>query len=310
MSEEKQPTCYGNRVALITILLSLICLPVKELYAEGGKDGGGGTVISFCRNAKPFLLDLLMIQPELADENNCEAQPSAPVAAGPEVGPLLEADRAAFDLASEKLDAWIVRLSGAQQTSSELVQMLKQNLTRVTYSRTSHRFKVPPRYYLPESIRGKNGNIETAILFLDLYGAFISAPVWDSLDVETQAGLLIHEAFRQFQFQYGFKDITDKQIQMVTATIMLNEPSAQISFEKWMSTMLHRLCFVRALAKTPVDPNDPQAVLVRAMTKIVLDRELVFQESLAAAQSARMLTVTQAGRVQALRELLQKRILE
>lgn len=137
----------------------------------------------------------------------------------------------------------------ASTPTTEITKLIRQALNRMAIMRTSYAFKTISRYSLPKRLAKEKPEIVTAILYHNGFGAFISSPIWDQLSRETQAGLLIHEALRQIQFQYGFSDLDDEHLQAITATLVDRSPSLSVELESLMSPQLRRLCAVSLTGK-------------------------------------------------------------
>lgn len=224
----------------------------------GVESGGGGTTIRFPGQRTPFLLDRLMIDQTLADRSEPVSNPiylSYPSLENqPEIGPLLSEDLQVLSFAKRTLEIWKAAFIDHQAASLELILLIEQAIDRMSFLRTTHRFRIMPRYVLPPTLSRRKFEIETAVLYVPEYGAILSAPAWDALDVETQAGLIVHESLRQVQNLYGFTDLSDAQLQVITAVIMDVQASAEFSLETFMSTTVRRLCVVRAIGKKSQDP--------------------------------------------------------
>ncbi len=206
----------------------LSCAFAQNLYA-GEKDGGGGNVIQFKGQSSPFLLDRLMINPELATQSSDPSQ-----------SPL-----SAREMAQQRLDTWYhATLRSHNYTTTSFIKMVQGALANMPVTEAPYHFKLISRYYLPKEILRLKPKITTAIVYLDGYGAFVSSPIWNNLDVETQAGLLIHESIRQIQFRYGFYDLSDQNLQYLAAHIMDSSPEIMGDLSPYLSPQLLNLCQV------------------------------------------------------------------
>lgn len=190
---------------------------------EGGGDSGGGSVIRFKGQSHFFLLDRLSRDETLSKRSNLVNRDHLPaevpdLRSQPKIGPLLPKDQLAFDFALEKLDAWKKILLPIQGPSAALMDLIANSIRQMSYLRTTQLFNVIPAYELSPALKRKRPEIWLAILYQPLLGSIISAPVWDLLDRETQAGLIIHEGLRQIQGVYLFRE-SNLQIQMMTAFI-------------------------------------------------------------------------------------------
>jgi hypothetical protein len=238
-----------THIALVTLSLGIILLGRSSL-AGPGDSGGGGSTIRCRKQTHPYLLDRLSLNPGLADLNEVvtteAVKPSISPERQAEISSTFPSDEAAFELAIKKLRDMENILPQKERSSKALMEILVKTIQAMSYKRTTHQFNVISRYELSSSLKSKCTAIQTAILYLPHYGGIISSPVWDSLDLETQAGLIVHEALRQVQGLYLLYDLTDEQLQMITALIMDGKSSSDLSFSRWMSPKLARLAFVTA----------------------------------------------------------------
>ncbi len=194
----------------------------QNLYA-GEKDGGGGNVIQFKGQSSPFLLDRLMLNPELATQSS---EPS-------------QSPMSAREMAQQRLDTWYHATLRSQNYKTHFfIKMLRQALINMPIIEVPYHLKLISRYYLSEEILSLKPKITTAIVYMKGYGAFVSSPIWNNLDVETQAGLLIHESIRQVQFRYGFDDLSDQNLQYLTALIIDTEPETNGDLSPYFSPSL------------------------------------------------------------------------
>jgi len=301
----------SNELGLLRVvfLALFIVISVQNLYAQestGEKDGGGGNVISFSGQRNFFLLDRLMLNPSLVDiDSNASIQVRKKTIERDQAfaAPLNDDDKSALQLANSKLDRWVEQLSSEnQKVSIELIILIKTALSRMRYVRVPFLFNTQQRFVIPQNLKMKKAQIRTAILYLDKFGAFISTPVWDDLDPETQAGLFIHEAIRQIQFQYGFHDLTDANLQYITALIVDGAFGAPQSFEFLMSPSLHRLCFVLAVAKRP-GPN-------QLLASIAVSNNYSLQMMLDENQKNKSREIVSEIMLGKVRELLRQKILK
>jgi hypothetical protein len=286
--------------------VALIGVPSAYATKGGGDSAGGGSTIRCLKQTRPFLLDRLSLNPQLAEKGEVvtalAVQPTMPSEKQSEISSIYQSDREAFQLAIQKLKSWEQGLPDNAATSKALMGILIKTIQGTSYKRTSHQFNKVSRYQLARSLERKCRDIQTAILYLPLYGCIISSPVWDTLDLETQAGLIVHEALRQVQGLHGLYDLTDEQLQSITAQIMDGTPSATSSFQSWMSPKLTRLCFVTAGATSGTDASNAAD---QAIAKLAISMSSELDSALDQNQKVRSQTLSSP---EALKQLLEKLI--
>lgn len=305
----------------VVALLAFLALAAPASGDGGGDSAGGGSTVRFPGMKRAILLDRLTLNPDLASAPvSDEAERSeVPTSGQPEIGSLIASDQRAFDLAREKFEAWKTRLVAKQKPSLLLLAMIQDAMDNMSYLRTTLEFKEISRYDLAPSLKARHPEVKTVILYAPHYlGALISTPEWDACDTETQAGLLVHEAMRQVQGAYQFNDLTDEQVQAITAMIMDVAPSADASFEPYMSPKLARNIRLRALivgAKSPTLYCDPVtgAVDHKAIIEILPGRELEQIINIQQGMSASQLMATfadSAERERLIQDLIRRGILK
>ena len=230
------------RQMMIFTLIFTIGFSSRLSFAANGTSsgGGGGSTIQFKGQAHPFLLDRLTFNPGLAKRSDVTSNSVNPLPPLKNKGQNLsilprEGIREVLIFADNKLKAWIEEFKKRPLTYSTaislgLMSMIKRTLAKMAFLRTPLRFKILDRYDLNPLLKQANPDIQMAVLYLPKYGAIISESPWDNVDLETQAGLLIHEAIRQIQGAFTYYDLTDWALQAITAKIMDVTPSNDESF--------------------------------------------------------------------------------
>lgn len=157
--------------------------------------------------------------------------PSKALSATPQkpssTGTSMELEKIAIKGSEARLRAQEI-LARWKSNSPDLVKMIEHAIDRVPYFKTSSEFALSRQFTVSDELRKLCPGLEvkTAILYLPKFGSIVSEPLWNSLDADTQAGLLIHEALRQIQFayQYGTKN---GDLEAITAHLMDGDPAQQ-----------------------------------------------------------------------------------
>ncbi len=260
----------------------------RDQVRGGGQESGGGNVVSFREGCAPILLDSVYLDSGLSESSDTcfpysvSEQDTAQAISTRALTPLDQADLEVIEIAIKKLSRAKSAFNGNSQfISAELLTLLESSLRSTTYVKINRELKLNRSFEWPNNLtRQEPIRVETAILFLDRFGAVISTPVWTKLGTQTKVGLLIHEAFRQIQNQYGLHDILDRQIQFLTALILSERLESNVSLEPFMSRSLYQSCQMRVLAK--------QSSIRSAIGKILSQREEQFNQMLSRNQAASM----------------------
>lgn len=222
---------------LWTLLGTTLGLALSSAWADPppatagpGDIGGGGSVIR-CDDQSPWvLLDRANRNPSLLKTPAAENTPTTPSPELIRIQRVPIAETPAYARAREILKRWA-------HNSPDLVEMIEEAMIMAPYLRTSSRIQAVPEYTLnPEISRLCPGaKPVTAIHFLPRYGSILSDPLWSAADLDTQAGLLIHEALRQIQLGYYFRSLnpqanpreqfTNADVEAITAQIIDGDPN-------------------------------------------------------------------------------------
>lgn len=220
------------RILLLLFFTSSAILPSLAqagCSSGGGSCGGGGSVMQLTPGGPWVLLDRVASDPAYTPPSSQSANPAStfsPVfSADTPLKAISIQDSPAYELAMKKLESWKVN-------SPELVRMIRLTMSQMAYYQTSERIDaIPSQYSLPDQFKKNQTKILSAILYLPDCGSIISAPIWNQLDAETQAGLLIHEALRQIQGAHQFTDFSDAQLENVTDQILDHDPKTSPDLE-------------------------------------------------------------------------------
>jgi hypothetical protein len=211
---------------------------------EGGGCSGGGSVIRFNDNKFWVFLDLLT-QPKLLDMMMSRppqlACPSVPEPkSSPQFSPLRECYREAFEAADQRMADWIKAIFSKNPAIAAALSFWRNDIEDMPFVRTTLRFKPGLRSFMPAGFRNKL-EVQTVVLYTQKYGGFLSGDVWDVLDIDTQMALLIHEGFRQTQFAHNVTDLSDEQLERISAVLAYETPSANVDLESMFSTTMKQL---------------------------------------------------------------------
>jgi hypothetical protein len=110
---------------------------------------------------------------------------------GVEIGPLMHDAQLALSTAKERVARWQSTLP--RGASLDLSVMIKNSLDRMS------------------------------VLLIDID---LSSPLWQQSDTNARAGILILEALRQIQAQFGLPRLSDERLQSLTSTIVNVEPNS------------------------------------------------------------------------------------
>lgn len=222
----------------------------RILQSSGTESGGGGSVIRFNGQAQFFLLDRISLNPNLPSVSDPTphifAKSVLQLDPDKKLSIIKAADLAAFKIATLILSTYSNGrgLLPDSQTTTGFIELVEVALENMAFLKTDSYFATLPRYDLNVGFQEMNPEVIMPILYISEFGAIISVPIWNELDVFTQAGLLIHEAIRQIQGAYQFKDLPDLNLQVLTA-IILTQDSSQYDISSWLPGSLQKISKAR-----------------------------------------------------------------
>ena len=194
---------------------------LKETIFGGGSDGGGNIVYdNYLKN--PLLLDLYLKNSRLIDKKTSDYNTQLPLKKiVVKIGKLKIAE-----LIKERFNIW-------KNNSITLIKLLNQALFNLQMVAIPNYLKQNNRYYLPRNFFTKypTAKIKTAIIYHKIYWTTISTKRWNELGDLSQAGLILHELFRNVQIRYGFY-ISEKELQNTVAKILLTTPIQNESLDE------------------------------------------------------------------------------
>lgn len=214
---------YLYRMNRVFRFLALGLVFIATAGAGPGDGGGGGSIIRCDKNSPWVLLDRVNRNPSLLTPLPIRASAAVGGAKAAQLQEFEIKNTEAYSRAREILARW-------KDASPALTRMIEDAMGSVPYLRTSSAFALSPQFTLAPEAKRKCPKLEiqTSILYLPKYGSIISAPYWDALDVDTQAGLLIHEAFRQVQMGYLYHT-ENGDLEAVTAQLIDGDPKEKPS---------------------------------------------------------------------------------
>lgn len=195
-----------------TLMILAVACFTSVTFAKGGSDTGGGNV---CVSAigEATLLELIGTTSHLKGDQ----LKSTKTMMKSGLDYLLDLPKSrAWKLAQDRLTA----LAAKSPKTSALIQ---QQLGRIAPLETPF----VPEIAISADVDGVqcNGVVKAAAIYKLPALIFISLPLYNAMDLESQAGLFIHEALRQIQI-YGNGDGTDRDLQTLTREIMSGHAGA------------------------------------------------------------------------------------
>jgi hypothetical protein len=212
----------------IAVSIGLCATLASTCFAKGNEGSGGGTVVSIPGYNKLGLLDLYLDDPKYYEqtiaqvtfqdsiEKSCTDINGSLQAS---IGFTIFSSRYAyvpFDDAVGALKKWE---DNSPAMYHLILAALESDVLQQTYGEVPH-FN---GYWLPDGFEKKHEEIQfqTAAFYQADVGAVISADVYNKMDGLSQAGLLLHEAIRQVQNDYG-DQMSEEILQKLVAKILLH----------------------------------------------------------------------------------------
>lgn len=185
----------------------------------GGQDSGGGCVYTDSTSTR--LLDFVAMDTNYKS-SSAEGEKIRPSAVARALGTdeldvkTLKAYKRALQLAR----SWGQEDEGTRRISNLLVSAIKSN----EFSQSVYIYNRPVKGCpVPQSLTGK---VHAGVYYDDKVGALLFLPVWNRLDAESQAGLLVHEALRMIQVSME-SGMSNRAIQLITASVVRGSPSVK-----------------------------------------------------------------------------------
>jgi hypothetical protein len=213
------------------ILTMMLCLPTLSHAKKTGTESGGGGGVSYVGLPYPVLMDYFTIVKSVEELPVSQGEPSRIKSETRfSITSLNEEEikksNPAFGLALGTISHWSKLpfdvMSYAVSAAFEMP---------LEWSFTNKVISAPPFYGAPSL--PKNAKNVVAAYYLHTPGAnivvSISRNLWNQMQLNDQAGLLIHEALRNLQI--GFKmDYNDQSLQRATAIYQLCKPTGRLNY--------------------------------------------------------------------------------
>lgn len=186
---------------------------VNILLMANGTDRGGGDAVLLEDGSKAVLYDLYIQNPKFEDDyENSDRIEISKFAETMGYDRIKDVSKLkAYQIAKAALDKW-------KTNSPIVVNFINDALENMPFVYTQFKQNSPNKKLNP------NIKIQNVVVYHKNFGARISAPVFNSLGLQSQAALLIHEALRHVQITYNQDVDTDSIIQL-TKQIITGEPN-------------------------------------------------------------------------------------
>jgi len=237
---------------LLTVLILSLCLHVGSLVWAGGSSSGGGGGSIFFRSetdSNPILLDFAAFDPDFWEKHYEGQVPGDPLPTHLAQGDRIRLeDIPAYRLVMDRLSLW-------DYWSPFVVSLLRQSIQLMDFRYTQMPLPVSSHYHVPDSLKQRyrsrpihqGWSFQTAISY-HTHGTWVNGGLWGQLQLSSQAGLLLHEAFRSIQNIY-FSGISEKELQNIVATVMLTDPPQVRESEEVYEDVVGRRTFIELLLK-------------------------------------------------------------
>lgn len=227
------------RKICLLILLGFI----KVTALAGSASTAGGSVVTPHSGARSVFLDVFLENPNLIEPNISTTYTVSALAqrAGTDLFDPLE-NSSISALLNRKLDFW--QRYAQLSTTQNIVNDVREVLHTTTFYITPYAFGFSPvGYEVPDDFYNSypNAKIEPAIIYIENFGALISAPAWSRLGPTSQIAALVHETLRQLQISYHHS-MSNLDLQKMTALLVLRSPSQsnEVELEKlWYGTSIN-----------------------------------------------------------------------
>ncbi len=219
MISRSQLSLIGQTTIAFLISTSIACA------REGGISSGGGTLFMRAPFETPVLLDFLEIDPNFKESRNPSLKAELPTTRFAKVvgyETLSVKNLRAYSKVKAKMASWKIN---SPAELSELFERTENAIDKMQFTYTPFRLKVVPEYSMPDGVQIESDQMISAVIYKSYEGARISSPVWDSIGVLTQEGLLVHEALRNLQIS-GQAKMGNSILQKLTAILILETPSS------------------------------------------------------------------------------------
>jgi hypothetical protein len=203
-----------------------------QASALGTKDGGGGN-LCYIGN-KPVLLEFADLSPEL-NEPGMKFESSDMVKVFG-FGNLEQISR-------DKLDERVRAILNANYDYSPFVVSLFRNImSDVVFSFTTTNIRVPVKADVSAQPNCQHGNVKASVVYLPSHLALADLEKVNSLDLDSQAGMVLHEAARFFQtYQENGTDLELQNMIRTMFDVYKGRSRATLDTDKFYSTFNNNL---------------------------------------------------------------------
>lgn len=233
---------------IVKIFPLTLFLSSASWAACGGSCSGGGSILRMTEFSRWILVDLLTTD-EMAkrhlSSSPLQSIEQTSVCSKPIVIPWPLQEEVVYQELLKTIEAQRKEISETAPLGLFL-DLVHRSLTKMNFFRFNCSLPLTKKIYISDYLRSlRSIQIETAVMYVPTFGTTISEPLWKQLDSKTKWGLLLHEAIRQIQMFYNFVDLSDKNLQLLVAT-MVTEGFISQNIEKYFSPMLAR--YVQSLS--------------------------------------------------------------
>lgn len=234
------------RTIVFTLFLS------TSAWACGGSCSGGGSTIKISPSSPWILVDLLTTN-ELAKQflpnlssTSVTAVAHSTICSTPSVEEWSLQNEAVYQELLQTIESQRQKIP-IEATSRLFLDLVDRALQKIIFLKYNCQLPLTKKIYISNEVQSlRPQKIATVIMYIPHFGAVISEPIWKQLDQKTQWGLILHESIRQIQMFYNFVDLSDKNLQMIVAT-MLTEGFSSQNIERYFSPMIRNYFYIQQL---------------------------------------------------------------
>ncbi|MDA9951057.1 hypothetical protein N9D31_00655 [Oligoflexaceae bacterium] len=218
---------YHKTVFLQVCLILLAAAP--SAFAGSISSGGGGSVVLGSRT-NPVALDFHTLSDQILDNETAPQGDLEPTHLHSLVGISPASDKEALDFAIAKVARW-----NAKHPSFVLLLSRILENSQFGYSTSLPLRSDKDAEKLSLSLAGQ---YKSVILFDNILGPVINLNAWNELNLESRAGLYIHEALRAF-WNINESVFSEEQLRSITRDIIWENPRDEMSsLEQYFSDEL------------------------------------------------------------------------
>lgn len=200
----------------------------QKTYKFGGDSSGGGNSILVSGFSQRMLLDFYAskrtgLLQQVSGQQAVISKEKIALTNMQTYSVLIPREQPAYQILRMRLQRWENLLPGFTET---IVQIAHEMFFYINDDYVTNQ----ERYFLTPEDRVQVNEIKTIASYQrSLRGAIISRRIWERMDLDSQAGLLLHEVLRHIQILEestgDFKSFTDEDLQIAVSVLILEEPS-------------------------------------------------------------------------------------